>query len=70
MPILWFVLGVLAGMGLVAVLSWLTDREFDKGGTYALTDGQAARLEKAIRAKGYRVLYDPETQDVTLEATR
>lgn len=70
MSILWFVMGVLAGMGLVAVLSWLTDREFDGMPPRALTDDQAYRLEKAIRAKGYRVLYDPETQDIKLEATR
>ena len=68
MSLLWFLFGVCSGMGLVAVLSWLTDREFDGPPPHALTDDQVYRLEKAIHAKGYRVLYDPETQDVTLEA--
>ena len=67
MALSWYLFGIFSGMTIVAVFSWLTDREFDDRPPVALSDIEVARLERAIRAKGYRVLYDPESGDIKLE---
>jgi uncharacterized membrane protein len=70
MALIWYLFGIFSGMTVVAVLSWMTDREFDARPPVALSDAEVARLERAIRAKGYRVLHDPESGEIKLETRR